>query len=132
MGFSLGAAMGAKMALPKAPVISFVGDGGFLMYAGELATWKRLDIAMIQVIMVDNGLTQVKSKQLKKGYNTESTSFEKIDYKKIVESFGIDAIEAHSVPELVDGIKKGLKLDKPVSIIVKLDGSEYLRMPSAV
>lgn len=132
MGFSLGAAMGAKMALPKAPVISFVGDGGFLMYAGELATWKRLDIAMIQVIMVDNGLTQVKSKQLKKGYNTESTSFEKIDYKKIVESFGIDAIEAHSVPELVDGIKKALKLDKPVSIIVKLDGSEYLRMPSAV
>ena len=132
MGFSLGAAMGAKMALPKAPVISFVGDGGFLMYAGELATWKRLDIAMIQVIMVDNGLTQVKSKQQKKGYNTESTSFEKIDYKKIVESFGIDAIEAHSVPELVDGIKKALKLDKPVSIIVKLDGSEYLRMPSAV
>ena len=132
MGFSLGAAMGAKMALPKAPVISFVGDGGFLMYAGELATWKRLDIAMIQVIMVDNGLTQVKSKQLKKGYNTESTSFEKIDYRKIVESFGIDAIEAHSVPELVDGIKKALKLDKPVSIIVKLDGSEYLRMPSAV
>ena len=132
MGFSLGAAMGAKMALPKAPVISFVGDGGFLMYAGELATWKRLDIAMIQVIMVDNGLTQVKSKQLKKGYNTESTSFEKIDYKKIVESFGIDAIEAHSVPELVDGIKKALKLDKPVSIIVNLDGSEYLRMPSAV
>jgi acetolactate synthase-1/2/3 large subunit len=132
MGFSLGAAMGAKMALPRAPVISFVGDGGFLMYAGELATWKRLDIAMIQVIMVDNGLTQVKSKQLKKGYNTESTSFEKIDYKKIVESFGIDAIEAHSVPELVDGIKKALKLDKPVSIIVKLDGSEYLRMPSAV
>ena len=132
MGFSLGAAMGAKMALPKAPVISFVGDGGFLMYAGELATWKRLDIAMIQVIMVDNGLTQVKSKQLKKGYNTESTSFEKIDYKKIVESFGIDAIEVHSVPELVDGIKKALKLDKPVSMIVKLDGSEYLRMPSAV
>ena len=132
MGFSLGAAMGAKMALPNAPVISFVGDGGFLMYAGELATWKRLDIAMIQVIMVDNGLTQVKSKQLKKGYNTESTSFEKIDYKKIVESFGIDAIEAHNVTELVNGIKNALKLDKPVSIIVKLDGSEYLRMPSAV
>ena len=46
--------------------------------------------------------------------------------------FGIDAIEAHNVTELVDGIKKALKLDKPVSIVVKLDGSEYLRMPSAV
>ncbi len=132
MGFSLGAAMGAKLALPSAPVISFVGDGGFLMYAGELATWRRLNIAMIQVIMVDNGLTQVKSKQLKKGYNTESTSFEKIEYKKIVESFGIDAIEANNVTELVDGIKTALQLNKPVSIIVKLDGSEYLRMPSAV
>ena len=132
MGFSLGAAMGAKLALPSAPVISFVGDGGFLMYAGELATWRRLNIAMIQVIMVDNGLTQVKSKQLKKGYNTESTSFEKIEYKKIVESFGIDAIEADNVSELVQGIKMALQLNKPVSIIVNLDGSEYLRMPSAV
>ena len=132
MGFSLGAAMGAKLALPSAPVISFVGDGGFLMYAGELATWQRLNIAMIQVIMVDNGLTQVKSKQLKKGYNTESTSFEKIEYKKIVESFGIDAIEADNVSELVQGIKMALQLNKPVSIIVNLDGSEYLRMPSAV
>lgn len=132
MGFSLGAAMGAKLASPSAPVISFVGDGGFLMYAGELATWRRLNIAMIQVIMVDNGLTQVKSKQLKKGYNTESTSFEKIEYKKIVESFGIDAIEADNVSELVQGIKMALQLNKPVSIIVNLDGSEYLRMPSAV
>ena len=132
MGFSLGAAMGAKLALPSAPVISFVGDGGFLMYAGELATWRRLNIAMIQIIMVDNGLTQVKSKQLKKGYNTESTSFEKIEYKKIVESFGIDAIEADNVSELVQGIKMALQLNKPVSIIVNLDGSEYLRMPSAV
>ena len=132
MGFSLGAAMGAKLALPSAPVISFVGDGGFLMYAGELATWRRLNIAIIQVIIVDNGLTQVKSKQLKKGYNTESTSFEKIEYKKIVESFGIDAIEADNVSELVQGIKMALQLNKPVSIIVNLDGSEYLRMPSAV
>ena len=132
MGFSLGAAMGAKLAAPSLPVISFVGDGGFLMYAGELATWKRLNIPMIQVIMVDNSLTQVKSKQLKKGYNTESTSFEKIEYKRIVESFGIDAIEVYNVAELVDGIKTALQLNKPVSIIVNLDGSEYLRMPSAV
>jgi acetolactate synthase-1/2/3 large subunit len=132
MGFSLGAAMGAKIASPESPVISFVGDGGFLMYAGELATWKRLNIPMIQIIMVDNALTQVKSKQLKRGYNTESTSFDKVEYKRIVESFGIEAIEVSKVTELVEGTKRALQLNKPVSIIVNLDGSEYLRMPSAV
>ena len=102
------------------------------MYAGELATWKRLNIPMIQIIMVDNALTQVKSKQLKRGYNTESTSFDKVEYKRIVESFGIEAIEVSKVTELVEGTKRALQLNKPVSIIVNLDGSEYLRMPSAV
>ena len=82
--------------------------------------------------MVDNALTQVKSKQVKRGYNTESTSFDKIEYKKIVESFGIDAIEVHKITELVEGVTRALQLDKPISIIVNLDGSEYLRMPSAV
>ena len=132
MGFSLGAALGAKIASPERPVISFVGDGGFLMYAGELATWRRLNIPMVQIIMVDNALTQVKSKQVKKGYNTESTSFDKIEYKKIVESFGIDAIEVNKITELVEGVTTALQLNKPISIIVNLDGSEYLRMPSAV
>lgn len=102
------------------------------MYAGELATWRRLNIPMVQIIMVDNALTQVKSKQVKKGYNTESTSFDKIEYKKIVESFGIDAIEVNKITELVKGVTRALQLNKPISIIVNLDGSEYLRMPSAV
>ena len=132
MGFSLGAAMGAKFASPESPVISFVGDGGFLMYAGELATWKRLDLSMIQIIMVDNGLTQVKSKQVKSGYNTESTSFDQVDYKNIVQSFGIEAFEVNNIKQLKDSITSALQLDKPVSIIINLDGSEYLRMPSAV
>ena len=132
MGFSLGAAMGAKFASPESPVISFVGDGGFLMYAGELATWKRLDLSMIQIIMVDNGLTQVKSKQVKSGYNTESTSFDQVDYKNIVQSFGIEAFEVNNIKQLKDSITSALQLNKPVSIIVNLDGSEYLRMPSAV
>ncbi|NDD48786.1 MAG: thiamine pyrophosphate-binding protein [Alphaproteobacteria bacterium] len=132
MGFSLGAAMGAKFASPESPVISFVGDGGFLMYAGELATWKRLDLSMIQIIMVDNGLTQVKSKQVKNGYNTESTSFDQVDYKNIVQSFGIEAFEVNNIKQLKDSITSALQLNKPVSIIINLDGSEYLRMPSAV
>ena len=132
MGFSLGAAMGAKFASPESPVISFVGDGGFLMYAGELATWKRLDLSMIQIIMVDNGLTQVKSKQVKSGYNTESTSFDQVDYKNIVQSFGIEAFEVNNIKQLKDSITSALQLNKPVSIIINLDGSEYLRMPSAV
>jgi len=102
------------------------------MYAGELATWKRLDLSMIQIIMVDNGLTQVKSKQLKRGYNTESTSFDQVDYKKIVQSFGIEVFEASNIKQLKESINSALQLNRPASIIINLDGSEYLRMPSAV
>ena len=82
--------------------------------------------------MVDNGLTQVKSKQVKSGYNTESTSFDQVDYKNIVQSFGIEAFEVNNIKQLKDSITSALQLNKPVSIIINLDGSEYLRMPSAV
>lgn len=38
MGFGLPAAIGAKLANPKTPVVAIVGDGGFQMNVQELAT----------------------------------------------------------------------------------------------
>jgi acetolactate synthase I/II/III large subunit len=132
MGFSIGAAMGAKLAEPDKVVISFVGDGGFLMYAGELATWARLNIPMIQVVMVDHSLTQVKSKQEKQGFNTEATSFQAIDYCAIARSMGIHGVSVNNKAALRKAVLDAIDKNIPTTIEVILDGDEYLRMPSAV
>jgi acetolactate synthase I/II/III large subunit len=130
MGFALGAAMGAKLAEPDRTVITVVGDGGFLMYAGDLATWARLGLPMIQIVMVDHSLTQVKSRQQSSGFGTEATSFQTIDYCAVAKSLGVDAIRADTVEGFRDAVKKALASNRPTTIETILDGSEYSRMPS--
>lgn len=53
MGFGMPAAIGAKLARPKETVLAFVGDGGFQMTQGELAT-ALLEKLAIKIIVLDN------------------------------------------------------------------------------
>jgi thiamine pyrophosphate-dependent acetolactate synthase large subunit-like protein len=54
IGFSYAAGIGAKVAAPHRTVISLMGDGGFGMTMGEMATAVMHDIPTIGVVM-DNG-----------------------------------------------------------------------------
>jgi acetolactate synthase-1/2/3 large subunit/sulfoacetaldehyde acetyltransferase len=54
IGFSYAAGIGAKVAAPHRTVISLMGDGGFGMTMGEMATAVMHDIPTIAVVM-DNG-----------------------------------------------------------------------------
>lgn len=55
MGYGLPAALAAKAAFPARTVVTFAGDGCFLMSAQEMATAKLHGLAVL-VIIVDNGL----------------------------------------------------------------------------
>lgn len=132
MGFALGAAMGAKLAEPDRTVISVVGDGGFLMYAGDLATLARLGLEVIQIVMVDNAMTQVKSRQLHNGFSTQATDFQSIDYCAVARSLGVEAARANTVETLREAVCNALGTGRPTTIEVILDAGEYRRMPGAV
>ncbi|MCC7106413.1 MAG: thiamine pyrophosphate-binding protein [Chloroflexi bacterium] len=132
MGVALGAALGSKLACPDRPVVCMVGDGGFLMYAGELATWARLGLPMVQVVMVDNALSQIKNRQQARGYDTSPTTFQEIDYVGLARSFGIEAVRVDNPSDYRDAVVTGLAANKPYLIAACLDGAEYLRVPSAV
>ncbi len=54
LGYSLPAAIGAKLACPKQLVVSLSGDGGFLFTVQELATARSLDLGLIVVVFNDN------------------------------------------------------------------------------
>ena len=53
MGFGLPAAIGAKFAHPDRPVVAIVGDGGFQMCLGELATLRRNRLP-VKILLMDN------------------------------------------------------------------------------
>ena len=131
MGFGLGAAMGAKLAQPHRPVVCVVGDGGFLMYAGELATWARLGLPIVLTVMVDNSLTQIKRRQERKEYDTASTSFQRINFCAVARGFGVRAVRADTTEQYRAAVEAGLRADRPYLIEAILDAGEWRRLPSA-
>ncbi len=65
MGIALPLAMGyAKAAGPNGPrVVAFMGDAGFEMVAGELATLRDLGVNLTIVVLVDESLSLIDLKQ---------------------------------------------------------------------
>ena len=129
MGYGLATAMGAKLARPDSPVVSVIGDGGFLMYAGDVATWARLALPMVVVVMVDNDLTQVQRRQEKAGFKTTSTTFQRVDYGAVAGAFGIDSMKASTGPDFAAAVERAVAANRPILIEAELDSEEYRRIP---
>jgi acetolactate synthase-1/2/3 large subunit len=55
MGYAIPAAIAAKFVAPDRPLVVFVGDGGFMMTASELATAAQYGLSMT-VVVFNNGL----------------------------------------------------------------------------
>ena len=120
---------GGQDGAPDSPVISVIGDGGLLMYAGDLATWARLGLALTLVVMVDNDLTQVQRRQEREGYSTASTTFQSIDYCALAATFGIDGVRVETTAEYADAVKRAAATERPFLIEAMLDAQEYRRIP---
>ncbi|MCK7480992.1 MAG: thiamine pyrophosphate-dependent enzyme [Candidatus Moduliflexus flocculans] len=55
MGFGVPAALAAKLCRLDRKVVCVTGDGGFLMMAGEMAVARREGLAVVFVILADEG-----------------------------------------------------------------------------
>ena len=76
MGFSLPAAMTAKLLHPERPVVCFTGDGGLAMVQGELRTAATLKLAPLVVVFCDNSLNRIELKQAARRYPSWGTRIE--------------------------------------------------------
>ena len=76
MGFAMPAAVAAKLSCPERPVCCVVGDGGFYMMLGELATARRLQTNIVFVVINDAYLSLIRIKQERKGFDRYGTLLE--------------------------------------------------------
>ena len=91
MGFGLGAAIGAKVANPRRPVILVTGDGSFRMNMNELTTIARYKLPVVIVLMNNRTLGMVRQWQtlfFDRRYSQTNLT-EDVDFCKIAEAFGI-------------------------------------------
>lgn len=101
LGFSLPAAIGAKLAQPERQVISICGDGGFLFTCQELATAAQLGLDLPVVVFNDHRFSTVKSIQ-DRTLNGRSIGIDLYnpDFVKFGEAFGIRSRRVEHVAEL--------------------------------
>ncbi|MDR1410898.1 MAG: acetolactate synthase large subunit, partial [Spirochaetaceae bacterium] len=93
MGFGLGAAIGAKTANPKRPVVLFTGDGSFRMNCGELATIGAYRIPVLIVIINNRVLGMVRQWQtlFYDARYAETTLDRPPDFVKLAAAYGFSS-----------------------------------------
>ncbi|WP_299621901.1 thiamine pyrophosphate-binding protein [uncultured Tateyamaria sp.] len=88
MGCAIPLAMGAQVVEPDLTVVSFSGDAGFLMVAGELSTAAELGLKTIFVVFVDASLALIELKQRQRQLKNTGVEFAKHDFAAMGRAFG--------------------------------------------
>jgi acetolactate synthase-1/2/3 large subunit len=123
MGYGIPAALGAAVACPKRKVACVVGDGGFMMQAGEMATAARLGLPVLFVVMQDGSLSLIEAKQIQRGFRVAGV---KLGAPKPPEHyFGVPCLWARTEGEFRTALRRATKSRGPMIIKAEVDGSRY-------
>jgi acetolactate synthase-1/2/3 large subunit len=127
MGFGLPAAIAAKLARPQAPVVCVLGDGCFQMTCGEVATARRLDLALPIVVLDDRWLALIKVKQIRRQFPLYGTELQPDDYgAPPAHYFGVPAVGVRSAAALESAVTAALAARGPTVIEAVVDSEHYL------
>ncbi|MDX8341415.1 thiamine pyrophosphate-binding protein [Draconibacterium sp. IB214405] len=126
MGFAIPAALAAKLCNPDAPVVSLMGDGGFLMMVGELATAKRLNLNIVFVVIYDDSLSLISIKQTKKNFDSGyGTDLNVMEDEPTNNYFGVPAVRVTNSEEYKTALEKAFAADDPLVIEAVVSRGEY-------
>ncbi len=140
MGYSVPAAMGAKVAEPERVVWAIDGDGCFQMTNQELATCVLNDIPIKVAVINNSSLGMVRQWQSlffdgrhsNTDLNTGHGTVRVPDFVKMADAYGIEARRVETLEEVDEAIKWALSVnDKPVLIdfIVSADAMVWPMVP---
>ena len=111
MGYSIPAAIGAKLANKNAFTVAVCGDGAFQMAMNELATVVQSDVDIKIIIMNNHCLGLINELYDQNGYNDRTcTDLGRCpDYKKIAEAYGVGYMHLDSACDLSDFTERLIK-----------------------
>lgn len=125
MGCAVPLAIGAQIVEPDRPVVSFSGDAGFLMVAGELATAAELGLKTIFVVFVDRSLALIELKQRQRQMTNRGVDFGHTDFAAVAKAFGGAGHQVRSAAELETALETALKADAFTVIAAEIDRKAY-------
>jgi acetolactate synthase-1/2/3 large subunit len=122
MGYSVPAAVGAKIAFPDRMVVSFVGDGGFLMTGQELATAFHHGVAPIVLVFNNQmyGTIRMHQERAHPG-RVSGTALTNPDFAKYIGAFGGHGEVVSSTDDFVPAFRRAVDSGRPAVIEMRMN-----------
>ena len=129
MGFGLPAALGVKLADPKAMVVCITGDGSIQMNIQELSTAKQYDIPIVIICLNNHFLGMVKQWQdlIYSGRHSQTYMNSLPDFVKLAEAYDHVGIQIATPEELEEKLKQAFSIkNKLVFVDINVDANEHV------
>ena len=129
MGFGLPAALGVKLAEPKATVVCITGDGSIQMNIQELSTAKQYDIPIVIICLNNHFLGMVKQWQdlIYSGRHSQTYMNSLPDFVKLAEAYDHVGIQIAKPEELEEKLQQVFSIkNKLVFVDVNVDANEHV------
>jgi acetolactate synthase-1/2/3 large subunit len=116
MGYSVPAAIGARLACPGRRVVATVGDGGFLMTGIEMLTASRLKLDLPVIVFNDGALGLIKKLQKRALLRTQAVDLVEPDFESYARAIRAEYVRIENDEEIAGKLEKALALKGPVLI----------------
>ena len=129
MGYSIPAAMGAKLARPGKQVVAVCGDGSFQMSMMELATMRQHGVAVKIVVLKNNYLGMVREFQhytYKDNYSVVDLSGSP-DLEKLTAAYDMDFLRLETMEKAEETIGRFLEEDKSMLLECIIDPMDLVK-----
>jgi 3D-(3,5/4)-trihydroxycyclohexane-1,2-dione acylhydrolase (decyclizing) len=127
MGYEIAGAWGARMARTTGEVISFVGDGSYLMLNSELYSSVRTGQKLIVILCDNGGYAVIERLQVGQGgrpFNNmlgdvRRDDWPKVDWVAHARSLGCEAVGVRTVGELGEAFTRAREADRTTVIAIE-------------
>jgi acetolactate synthase-1/2/3 large subunit len=127
LGWGFPGAIGVKCALPKRPVLCFIGDGGMLFHLSELETAARNGINVVVLVNNNGALSQTIEGYNKayggsqRGRAHEMWKYRDVNFAKVAEEMGCLGIRIDRPEKLSSALARAFSADRPAVVDVVTD-----------
>ncbi len=125
MGNGLPYSIGAAIAYPKRQVVCIVGDGGFTMLMGELATLVKYDLRVKVIIIKNNVLGMIKWEQMVIEGNPQfGVELQPIDFEAYAKACGAGGFTIEDPKDAEKTLERALAHPGPAVVQAVVDANE--------
>ncbi|MFM8001851.1 MAG: 3D-(3,5/4)-trihydroxycyclohexane-1,2-dione acylhydrolase (decyclizing) [Actinomycetota bacterium] len=133
MGYEISGAWGAKLAMPDREVISFVGDGSYMMMNSDIYSSVLYGNKLIVIVCDNGGYAVINRLQVNQGgvpfnnqyVDCDVTNLVYVDFAKHAEAMGAIAETVGSIEELESAFTRARSSTRTHVIVLKTSSNEW-------